>query len=424
MKTKLFFLLFIQFLLKIETAYCQEYQSASPEVLEALEAFLSEKDYKKSKVLFEDILKTDQNNILAINGLGLSYYRLGDIQNAIFQYDKAISLDSNFLTAFENKANALVDLGDFKMALDNINYAIERDSNNPNLYINRGRIYQADGKTLSSLDDFSLSISLGTTAPEAFVGRAILYRTMEYIDSAIFDLQYCLDNYPEYAPAYFNYGLILTEVYKDYPNALRLFQRAYELGMNDIEVLSGLGANFQLMGEYEESIANYTKAIEMDSTIADMYFNRATSYSFMEDFSSSLKDFKKALAIDANHTGSLTNRALLVYDKTENYKEAIKDLKMVIEINEKKNIVDAYAYNNLGYIQYKNGETEEGLINVQTSLKMDASNSYAYKNLALIEIKRNELENACIAAEMAIELGFIKEYGEEIISIKEKACIE
>jgi|GEM_PF-6597674 len=55
-------------------------------------------------------------------------------------------------------------------------------------------------------------------------------------------------------------------------------------------------------------------------------------------------------------------------------------------------------------------------------IELNPNNSYAFLNLARIYIKENEVEKACAAMETGMKLGFTKDYGPELESMRTQYC--
>jgi tetratricopeptide (TPR) repeat protein len=409
------------FFISIGTLSAQENQRDYDRLENALEV-LNSKDYTNAEELINEYLSSYPNDEFALNGLGIIKYRQGKIDTAIELYNRSISINPDFLEAYENRANSKVDNGDISGALKDINYAISHDSLISSAFINRGRILLVNQDTISAFIDFEKGIKLGSTAPEAYSNRGICYWYQKKLELALEDLRYVISKHPNYSYAHANYGIVQIEGLNDIPNANISFLTAYDLGLRDELVIYNLGYTSQLLGKLNEAFRYYSEYIKNDSSDSDVFFNRGTILAYQKKYDLSLHDFETSLRLDPQNTGVLTNRALLVYEPNGDLTKAIGDMQEVIQIQESSNTNPAFAYNNLGFLQLKNGDLEKAGKNVKHSIKLNPANSYAYKNLALIGIEQGDLDSACNATQKAIELGFIAKYGNKILSIKESAC--
>lgn len=90
-----------------------------------------------------------------------------------------------------------------------------------------------------------------------------------------------------------------------------------------------LGNEFFGKKEYQKAAENYTKAIELDDTNAIFYANRCQAQIKLELFGLAIEDATKAIELDPNFLKSYLRRAV-AYGAILRYKEAVKDLKVVV----------------------------------------------------------------------------------------------
>lgn len=81
------------------------------------------------------------------------------------------------------------------------------------------------------------------------------------------------------------------------------------------------GIWYELQGQYNETIKNFTKAIELNPNNAEVYFEHALCYERLGLYDKAIMDLNKAVEIDSNNT--LVNYArerviALVKSKMEN----------------------------------------------------------------------------------------------------------
>ena len=109
--------------------------------------------WKNSIVLFEHALQITKNVDLAHYNLGVALSGKGRNNEAIYHYNKAISIKPAFANAYNNRGNSYDELGQHQQAIEDYNKAIDLDPNNIKIYNNRGRAYLIlDSKKLGCLD--------------------------------------------------------------------------------------------------------------------------------------------------------------------------------------------------------------------------------------------------------------------------------
>ena len=83
---------------------------------------------EESNKLYQEILKKEPANAIALNNLGHNYRRQYELKEALNLFDKAIQIDANYLTAINNKAQTLKDLKKFDDAIAFVNKQIDEKS--------------------------------------------------------------------------------------------------------------------------------------------------------------------------------------------------------------------------------------------------------------------------------------------------------
>ncbi len=95
-------------------------------------------------------------------------------------------------------------------------------------------------------------------------------------------------------------------------------------------------AAHQALENYDEAILDYTKAIQLNDKMTDAYFNRAKILLTRKDIenpdmSRAIDDLEKALELDSEFAEALYAMAA-AQKRVENYKEALKYLDRVLEL--------------------------------------------------------------------------------------------
>ena len=105
---------------------------------------------------------------------------------------------------------------------------------------------------------------------------------------------------------YHNRGLALLQA-KQYPDALRDFDRALEINPRDADALMGRGTLFARIGSFDRALADLGQAIEIDPEYAEAYAKRCFAKMLLEQPLAALPDCEKAVALDPRHRDAHTN---------------------------------------------------------------------------------------------------------------------
>jgi len=160
--------------------------------------FGNEGDFEKAISEFKEVLKLDPKNVHAYNNIGVAYFRIGNLDEAIAYYTKAIDL-------------GIADA---------------------NMYFFRGQMFgkyrQEDAKAIK---DYTKAIELQPKFSRAYLNRALSYSMIKEHDKAIADFNKMVEIRPadlksiidNRAEQYFQKG--------DYAKAWADVERAKELGV-------------------------------------------------------------------------------------------------------------------------------------------------------------------------------------------------
>lgn len=201
-------------------------------------SYIRLKDYEKAIESYDRAIRLSPNLINAYLNRGLAKMASTDTIGAVNDFTKAIAINPYIPDGYINRSIIYYQTGEFEKSLADMDKSIELRPNDARLYLNRGIVrYQLDNLR-GTVEDFDKVIELEPRNALAFSNRGILraqigdlnraiedfsrvlalknddlltlyYRAMLYCETghwgeAIADLNIIIDNYPDFAPAYFN----------------------------------------------------------------------------------------------------------------------------------------------------------------------------------------------------------------------------
>lgn len=105
---------------------------------------------------------------------------------------------------------------------------------------------------------------------------------------------------------YHNRGLAYLQA-KQYPQALRDFDRALEINARDVSALVGRGTLFARTRSFDRALADLDRAIGFDPAYAEAHAKRCFTKMLMEEPRNALPDCEKAVALNPRHRDAHTN---------------------------------------------------------------------------------------------------------------------
>jgi len=189
--------------------------------------YMSSSLYSKASIEFLKAIEKDPNS-MAYTLYGASLYWMGDNENAILNYNKAIEIDSKNDVAWQLKGISLARNGDLKGALDCFNTAADINPSRSDVMMNIGSVYFSLNNITNAIDHVKKAIKLD--------GKNPLY--------------------------YYQLGLIYFAI-EDLENSIDNFKKAYSLKPDYEEAIVWLAISYEKNQEKEKAINLYKKAISI-----------------------------------------------------------------------------------------------------------------------------------------------------------------
>ena len=272
---------------------------------------------------------------------GVEFFWNNDVQNAIKNLNKAVSLDSGIANAFSYRGFSKYLLGDTKGAFDDINKSQEINSNNPFNYFFMGIIYmEADLEKAINL--FNLVIEIDPNfyiekGGNAYSMRGRIKLSLEDFEGAINDLNKGIEINPSNAGIYVDRAMAKA-MSRDLKGAIDDFSKAIEIDPNDADSRKNrLEAATILKEQYEYSKSIHVKEspeLYVKLKDADSYSNRGLCKLMFFEYIGAIDDFCKAIDLDPNYASAYYLRGSAKYGLCD-YQGALDDCNKAININPK-----------------------------------------------------------------------------------------
>ena len=231
--------------------------------------------------------KLEQMTAWDYNRRGIRSYDLGEYENAILSYEKAINLKPDYAIAYYNRGCVNTKLGESERAIADYSKAIELKPDLAEAYNNRGYTYKKIGESEKAIADYSKAIELKPDLAEVYNNRGNAYDRLGESEKAIADYSKAIELKPDYANAYNNRGY-----------------------------------TYDGIGESEKAIADYSKAIELKPDYADAYYNRGNVYGSMGESEKAIADYSKVIELNPKDKEAYEARAKVYYSLGEEEKAA------------------------------------------------------------------------------------------------------
>jgi len=172
------------------------FQASNCQSLESAYKKLDDKNYGAALKEFEELYKSNDNNVDFLNG-----YIIANVYSR-----------------------------EFKEALKLADAGIENFPNNAQLYFNRGRIYNVRKQFEKAVDDFTKALNIGIeNSDEVYYQRGISYQNLDELNKSLADLEQAIEINPN-KEEYYNLGGITLYKKNEFQQAIEFFDIALSFG--------------------------------------------------------------------------------------------------------------------------------------------------------------------------------------------------
>lgn len=155
-------------------------------------------------------------------GLGDVAFARKNYSQAVLLYSCAIELQPDFAPTYIVRGYAHSELLDVDSAMADFDKAISLDETAVSAYVNRGALYTTQGNFGLAINDLTLAVTLDPNNVEALNNRAVVHAIEGNYDLAITDLETALSINENYAQAYATmaavYSAMATQNYQKFVN--------------------------------------------------------------------------------------------------------------------------------------------------------------------------------------------------------------
>ncbi len=182
---------------------------------------------KLSKDKLEEMIKKFPNNTEAYLKLAELYYLVKQYEKSIEYINKALKIDETLDKAYYIKGNVYKESGDTNKAISSLQTAIEQNPQMVDAFIDLGVIYAAKNNSMA-IQYYNNALRITPTNSVALYDKAFFFQQTNHADSAAYWYQRILKWYPHSPHVLYNLGAIEFAIRKNNTQAIEYFTRAIE----------------------------------------------------------------------------------------------------------------------------------------------------------------------------------------------------
>ena len=199
----------------------------SKELSSVLELLKNKKLVQAEKECSQLIQKVEPNHDMH-NIYAVILFQLKKYDDAIFEWEKAISLKPNYHFGYNNLGNAFLLKNDLNQALKNYNKAIEINPKYYEAIYNKANIFLKLKNFSNAIKYYNETLALNNKYISAYQGKALVYKKIEKFNEAITEWQNIINIDPKNDNAYVQKGDLLFDK-QNLNDALTCYEKAYQI---------------------------------------------------------------------------------------------------------------------------------------------------------------------------------------------------
>lgn len=146
----------------------------SPHTPEQLQAMQPAADYTPQIEAYQDLLKANPNDTVALMGLGDIYLATEKYSQAADEYNRALAISANDPLIYDRLGQAYFELGMVDVSLNQINKGLAIDPNNQILLFTLGLIYANTGKMAEAKQTLQKAYDIDPASDLAHAARQFI----------------------------------------------------------------------------------------------------------------------------------------------------------------------------------------------------------------------------------------------------------
>lgn len=267
------------------------------------------------------LLKKDQQNSDHYLGRGLAYFKLNELNRALSDFNKAITLDFVNLPALRARAEVYVLKQDIPKAIADLSSFLNIDPTHYEVLNRRAELRILTRNSSGALDDFTRAIALSPAKAVYYFNRGALYDQLEDYPLALTDFTAAVQADQKYAIAWYRRGLVYMKM-KQVESAGLDFTKLRTLGItseqeaeiNNLakEYLNNAKAAFG-SGEFATALRGFDDVIRIQPKISEAWYFKANTLLNQADSLQAIESFGQAIAYDETYTQAYFERAQVLF---------------------------------------------------------------------------------------------------------------
>ena len=270
--------------------------------------FNPNKIWKDELSLWNDAVNKSPDKARPYLNRGVAYWQLGQKQNAMADYEKAVSLNPlYYASAYYNLGTAYAAFNSWDNAILNYTKAIEITPDYVMAFDGRGVAHGNKQNMEEAIRDFSTAIAMAPTYATSYYNRGNIHSSQKRWNEAIEDYGKAIELNSKYADAYCNRSVAFASLGK-WDQAISDCSESIRIDPNYVKAYFNRAITYYNQGKYPEAIRDYTAVTELQPGNSAAYYNRAVAYGNSGQWEKAIADYSKTIVLDPANQNAMSGR--------------------------------------------------------------------------------------------------------------------
>ncbi|MEA2934375.1 MAG: hypothetical protein QOD74_1021 [Variibacter sp.] len=208
-----------------------------------------------------EVIQGNPNDPQAYNVRGTVLGRANRNQEAITDFNKAISLDPNYAQAYANRGVVHRQMRRLDAALADFNKALEIDPAYVPAWVGRGIVYRQQNQARPAFEDFNKAIALKPDEAQAYHNRGLLYQSQKQHQYAIDDFTTAMGLSRKAEPLVAR-SLSYIAI-NDFKSASSDLDDAVQMDPESLQAWTARGLAYEKLGNKDRAAGSYARALQL-----------------------------------------------------------------------------------------------------------------------------------------------------------------
>jgi len=369
----------------------------SQEQIDSVTSILSIGKFQEALDKTEILRQQYPGESLLSNISGACYQGLGQLENAVENYEKAIITNPSYYKAHYNLGGALQELGKLNESVESFERALSIKPDYAEAHNNIGNVFKVLGQFDNAIKSFRSAIEIKPDYLESHFNLGSIFQDLNNMEAAITSYEEVLIIKPDFAVLHNNLGVILQGI-GELDSALEHFEDAVKIMPDFSEAYNNLGNVCKELNQLDKAINCFNKAIAINPNFDKAYNNIGNVFKELGQFDNAIKNYEKAISIDPNFAEAHNNLGSLLKLLGRQY-DAVVSYQKSLEIKP-----DAVVHNKLAMTFMLLGETNQAIKSYQKALSINPDYGDAHNNLGIALNLIDQTEEAIKSYKKALSI--------------------